>query len=95
MFQVWLANALVFDKILRLAGLERLVFAGSGGGGGELDKEVRTFLQSLGIPLSEGYGLTETSPTANLNEPEFEGIDSESAGWWTNKMIGWTADLLK
>lgn len=93
MFQVWLANALVFDKIRRLAGLDRLIFASSGGG--KLEKEVCTFVRSLGIQLSEGYGLTETSPTVNLNEPEFEGINSESAGWWTNKVIGWTVDLLK
>ncbi len=90
--QFALANALVFNKVRKLSGMDRLVFASSGGG--KLSEEVCAFIRALGIQLSEGYGLTETSPTINLNEPEFKGIHSESVGWFTSKMIDWTIDLV-
>ncbi len=63
------SNKLVFNKIRELMGLDRLVMALSGGG--KLSKEVCTFFRSLGIQLNEGYGLTETSPVINFNEPAF------------------------
>ncbi len=63
------ANNLVFNRIRELMGLDRLVMALSGGG--KLSKEVCTFFRSLGIQLNEGYGLTETSPVINFNEPAF------------------------
>ena len=36
-------------------------------GGGALDKEVGTFLNSIGLPTLQGYGLTETSPVVSCN----------------------------
>lgn len=86
------ANILVFNKLKQLAGLDRLVLAVSGGG--KLSKEVCVFIRSLGIQLNEGYGLTETAPVINFNEPEFRGIDTNKVGWFKNKMIDWTVDLM-
>ena len=36
-------------------------------GGGALDKEVGEFLNSIGLPTLQGYGLTETSPVVSCN----------------------------
>jgi long-chain acyl-CoA synthetase len=38
-------------------------------GGGALDKEVGSFLNSIGLPTLQGYGLTETSPVVSCNPP--------------------------
>ena len=36
-------------------------------GGGALDEEVGIFLNSIGLPTLQGYGLTETSPVVSCN----------------------------
>jgi len=36
-------------------------------GGGALDKEIGEFLNSIGLPTLQGYGLTETSPVVSCN----------------------------
>ena len=36
-------------------------------GGGALDKEVGIFLNAIGLPTLQGYGLTETSPVVSCN----------------------------
>ncbi len=86
------ANVLVFDKIKKTAGLDHVVLGVSGGG--KLSKEVCVFIRSLGIQLSEGYGLTETTPIVNFNEPEFYNFDPNKAGWFQKKMIDLTVDLM-
>ncbi|MCD6280859.1 MAG: long-chain fatty acid--CoA ligase [Deltaproteobacteria bacterium] len=96
MIQFALANVLVFNKIRKLAGFERLAIAASGGG--KLSEEVCVFFRSLGIQISEGYGLTETSPVINFNEPEFLGLDLSGRGKlysaFIDKMIDWTVDAM-
>ena len=39
-------------------------------GGGALDKEVGSFLNAIGLPTLQGYGLTETSPVVSCNSME-------------------------
>ena len=36
-------------------------------GGGALDKEVGSYLNAIGLPTLQGYGLTETSPIVSCN----------------------------
>ena len=87
------ANVLVFNKIKKTAGLDHVVLGISGGG--KLSKDVCVFIRSLGIQLSEGYGLTETSPVINFNEPEFNSsFDVSNAGWFGKKMLNLTVDLM-
>ena len=47
-------------------------------GGGALDKEVGSFLNSIGLPTLQGYGLTETSPVVSCNS--IEDIKVETVG---------------
>ena len=93
LLQFALANVLVFNKIKKTAGLDHVVLGVSGGG--KLSKDVCVFIRSLGIQLSEGYGLTETSPVINFNEPDFNSsFDINKAGWFDNKMIDLTVHLM-
>ena len=45
-------------------------------GGGPLDKNVGTFLNSLGLKTLQGYGLTETSPVVSCNPVDNIKIDT-------------------
>ena len=45
-------------------------------GGGALDSEIGTFLNSIGLPTLQGYGLTETSPVVSCNPIEDIRIDT-------------------
>ncbi len=93
LIQFALANMVVFNKIRKVAGLDRVVLGISGGG--KLSKDVCVFIRALGIQLNEGYGLTETAPVINFNEPEFSsGFDVGKIGWFKNKMIDLTVDLM-
>jgi long-chain acyl-CoA synthetase len=62
-----LADALVYKKIrLRMGGHLRIVSSG----GAPLSKELADFFWTVGIPIYQGYGLTETSPIVSSNYPE-------------------------
>jgi len=39
-------------------------------GGGSLSKRLSQLFQGMGLPIYEGYGLTETSPVVSVNPPE-------------------------
>ena len=58
------ANALVRKKIKKQFGGNLRAFVS---GGGALDKEIGEFLNAIGLPTLQGYGLTETSPVVSCN----------------------------
>ncbi len=45
-------------------------------GGGALDPEIGIFLNSIGLPTLQGYGLTETSPVVSCNPIEDIRVDT-------------------
>ena len=59
-----LAELLVRKKIKKQFGGNLKAFVS---GGGALDKEIGEFLNSIGLPTLQGYGLTETSPVVSCN----------------------------
>jgi long-chain acyl-CoA synthetase len=59
-----LTNVLVRKKIKKQFGGNLRAFIS---GGGALDKEIGEFLNSIGLPTLQGYGLTETSPVVSCN----------------------------
>ncbi len=59
-----IANQLVFSKIRQgFGGRSRAYFSG----GAPLGKDMAEWFCAVGIPIMEGYGLTETSPTLSVN----------------------------
>lgn len=63
---VLLGRALVFKKILSATGGKlRLSISG----GGALPSHIDELFNSIGIPILEGYGLTETSPVLAVRNP--------------------------
>jgi len=59
-----LLSALVRKKIKKQFGGNLKAFVS---GGGALDKEIGEFLNAIGLPTLQGYGLTETSPVVSCN----------------------------
>ena len=69
--QYRLADKLVFMKVKDAVGGRLRYFVS---GGGPLAPTLNRFFNSIGMPILEGYGLTETSPVTNLNSLEFSRI---------------------
>lgn len=45
-------------------------------GGAPLEADVAEFFERIGMPIYQGYGLTETSPTITSNTPQYNRIGS-------------------
>ena len=61
-----LADALVYRKIrMGMGGRVRIISSG----GAPLSKDLAEFFWAVGIPIYQGYGLTETSPIVSSNYP--------------------------
>ena len=60
----FIVDKLVRKKIKKQFGGNLKAFVS---GGGALDKEIGEFLNAVGLPTLQGYGLTETSPVVSCN----------------------------
>ncbi len=62
-----IADRLVFSKVKDALGgrVEMLI-----SGGGSLSPDLCALYHGMGLPILEGYGLTETSPVVTVNPPE-------------------------
>ena len=65
-WQWWMANRLVYQKFRDGVGGRIVEFIS---GGAPLAPELAEFFTTVGLPLFQGYGLTETSPVVATNLP--------------------------
>jgi long-chain acyl-CoA synthetase len=64
-------------------------------GGGALDQKIGEFLNSIGLPTLQGYGLTETSPVVSCNIPGKIKIETVGPPFKTNEVkIGEDGEIL-
>ncbi len=55
-------------------------------GGGALDQNIGEFLNAVGLPTLQGYGLTEASPVVSCNLPDLVKVESVGPPFKTNKV---------
>ena len=55
-------------------------------GGGALDQKIGEFLNSIGLPTLQGYGLTEASPVVSCNIPGKIQVETVGPPFKTNKV---------
>ena len=67
-FKYNLADKLIFSKLKEALGMDKL--KGAVSGGGPLSVSDAEFFLGMGIIITEGYGLTETTPVTNSNKPK-------------------------
>jgi len=63
---VWLFDKIVFSKVRNNFGGELKLFVG---GGALLDKDLQKFYYAIGLPMYQGYGLSEATPVISTNGP--------------------------
>ena len=63
---VWLFDKVLFSKVRENFGGELRFFIG---GGALLDKDLQKFYVGVGIPMYQGYGLSEATPVISSNGP--------------------------
>jgi long-chain acyl-CoA synthetase len=64
---LWLYDKILFSKIRKSFGNKLEFFIG---GGALLDVELQRFFYALGIPMCQGYGLSEAAPCISSNVPD-------------------------
>ena len=79
----FLCEILVRRKIKKQFGGKLKAFVS---GGGALDQKIGEFLNSIGLPTLQGYGLTETSPVVSCNIPGKIKIDTVGPPFKTNQV---------
>ncbi len=66
-------NKIIFEKIKEGFGGNLQYFIG---GGALLDYDLQQFFYAIGIPMYQGYGLSEASPIISANTPNFHKLGS-------------------
>jgi len=79
----FLCHILVRKKIQKQFGGNLQAFVS---GGGALDKNVGEFLNAIGLPTLQGYGLTETSPVVSCNLPGLIKVETVGPPFKTNQV---------
>ena len=82
-FTNFLCEKLVRKKIRNQFGGNLQAFVS---GGGALDQNIGEFLNSVGLPTLQGYGLTEASPVVSCNLPDLVKVESVGPPFRTNKV---------
>jgi long-chain acyl-CoA synthetase len=55
-------------------------------GGGALDKNIGEFLNAIGLPTLQGYGLTEASPVVSCNLPDLVKVETVGPPFRSNEV---------
>jgi long-chain acyl-CoA synthetase len=78
-----ICNTLVRKKIRNQFGGNLQAFVS---GGGALDQNIGEFLNAIGLPTLQGYGLTEASPVVSCNLPNLVKVNTVGPPFRTNKV---------
>ncbi len=78
-----LCDILVRKKVKKQFGGQLQAFVS---GGGALDQKIGEFLNSIGLPTLQGYGLTEASPVVSCNLTQNIKVDTVGPPFRTNKV---------
>ena len=79
----FMCNILVRKKIQKQFGGNLQAFVS---GGGALDQNIGEFLNSIGLPTLQGYGLTEASPVVSCNLPDLVKVETVGPPFRTNRV---------
>ena len=79
----FICNILVRKKIKNQFGGNLQAFVS---GGGALDQNIGEFLNTIGLPTLQGYGLTEASPVVSCNLPDIVKVETVGPPFRTNKV---------
>ena len=79
----FICQTLVRKKIQKQFGGNLQAFVS---GGGALDKNIGEFLNAVGLPTLQGYGLTETSPVVSCNLPGHIKVETVGPPFKTNQV---------
>jgi long-chain acyl-CoA synthetase len=79
----FICNILVRKKIQKQFGGNLQAFVS---GGGALDQNIGEFLNAVGLPTLQGYGLTEASPVVSCNLPDLVKVETVGPPFRTNEV---------
>ena len=82
-FTNFICNFLVRKKIQNQFGGNLQAFIS---GGGALDQNIGEFLNAVGLPTLQGYGLTEASPVVSCNLPNLVKVETVGPPFSTNEV---------
>ena len=82
-YKNFFCQILVREKVKKQFGGNLQAFVS---GGGALDQNIGEFLNAIGLPTLQGYGLTETSPVVSCNLPGLVKVETVGPPFRNNKV---------